>query len=102
MGGVSLGDGLAGLVVLALLVSVYFLPLIIAVLRSHPNALALAALNLLLGWTLFGWAGALVWALLARPSVAPRNVRACPLCAEEVLIAARRCRHCQADLPPES
>ncbi len=44
----------------------YFLPTIEAALRKHGNLPALAALNLLLGWTVVGWVGALVWAL-ARP-----------------------------------
>lgn len=41
----------------------YFIPAIVAGRRSHPNALAILALNVLLGWSFFGWAGALVWAL---------------------------------------
>jgi hypothetical protein len=29
--------------------------------RKHPNAGAIAVLNLLLGWTFIGWVIALVW-----------------------------------------
>jgi ABC-type transport system involved in cytochrome c biogenesis permease component len=41
----------------------YFVPSIIAFVRHHHNQWAIFALNLLLGWTLLGWIGALVWSL---------------------------------------
>jgi len=40
----------------------YFLPALIATKKRQFGALF--ALNFLLGWTLIGWAGALVWALI--------------------------------------
>jgi hypothetical protein len=40
---------------------VYFFPSYLA--RNNRNFVAIAALNLLLGWTLLGWVGALIWAL---------------------------------------
>lgn len=46
---------------------VYLVPAVVAVERRHPQAAAIAALNLLLGWTLLGWVGALVWSLTAIP-----------------------------------
>ncbi len=50
--------------ILTIVLAIYFAPTtIIAVQRRHHNALAIFALNVLLGWTLLGWAGALVWAL---------------------------------------
>lgn len=39
----------------------YFLPTIIAALRSHPSAGAIFAVNLFLGWTFIGWVLALIW-----------------------------------------
>lgn len=51
--------------ILALITAAYFLPLIIATARDHPNAAAIAALNFLLGWTLLGWIAAFVWSLTA-------------------------------------
>ncbi|WP_320675896.1 superinfection immunity protein [Prochlorococcus sp. MIT 1300] len=51
-----------GIVSLILLV-IYFLPSLIAFSRKCPSALAITALNLFLGWTLFGWVASLVWAL---------------------------------------
>ncbi len=40
----------------------YFLPTIVAVIRDHKNMGAIGVLNVFLGWTLVGWAGALAWA----------------------------------------
>ncbi|MCE5241993.1 MAG: superinfection immunity protein [Desulfobacteraceae bacterium] len=48
---------LAGLVTII----VYFIPWFIASYNNHPRKHAIAALNLLLGWTFIGWAGALWW-----------------------------------------
>ena len=41
----------------------YFLPALIAFLRQHKNKLAIFLLNLLLGWTILGWLGSLVWSV---------------------------------------
>jgi len=40
----------------------YFLPSIIALVRSKRDTLAIFLLNLFLGWTGVGWIVALVWA----------------------------------------
>ena len=40
----------------------YFFPSIIAFIRGHLSSVAIAVFNLLLGWTIFGWIAALVWA----------------------------------------
>ena len=66
--------------IILLLVVGYMLPGIVASARRHRNRLAIGMLNLLLGWTLLGWIGALVWACTAdiEPQVAraPRAPRA--------------------------
>ncbi len=41
----------------------YLVPAFVAFFRSHRNWPAIAALNLLLGWTVLGWIGAFVWSL---------------------------------------
>jgi hypothetical protein len=41
--------------------ALYFLPFIIAERRKHKNKLAILITNLLLGWTVLGWIGALIW-----------------------------------------
>lgn len=40
----------------------YFLPTIIAVVRSKRDTTAILLLNFFLGWTMIGWIVALVWA----------------------------------------
>lgn len=45
-----------------LLLAFYFLPAILAGVRSHHNTIAIALLTLFLGWTVIAWIVALVWA----------------------------------------
>lgn len=46
---------IGGLLLLALVVAVYFLPTIIASSRKHHNAGSVFIINLFLGWTFLGW-----------------------------------------------
>jgi Superinfection immunity protein len=57
-------DRLVLIVVLAL---PYLLPTLVALARHHRQRQAIAALNILLGWTFVGWVVALVWALTVSP-----------------------------------
>ena len=41
----------------------YFLPSIIAIVRSKRDIAGIVLLNLFLGWTMIGWVVALVWAV---------------------------------------
>ena len=41
---------------------VYFLPTMAAYNRKHKNLAAIAATNVLLGWTCIGWCVAFIWA----------------------------------------
>lgn len=50
-----------------LVLVVYFIPTIIARQRKHQNFLGILVVNFFLGWTLLGWVGALVWALVKSP-----------------------------------
>lgn len=61
------GSGFAILVVFAL---IYFVPTFVA--HKSRQLGGIFALNLLLGWTLVGWAGALVWAIVTPK---PTNAR---------------------------
>lgn len=45
-------------------IAIYFLPTIIAYKKHHSNRGIILLINLLLGWTLLGWIGSLVWALI--------------------------------------
>lgn len=92
--------------ILALVAAAYMLPTLIALLRGRRNIVAIAALNLLLGWLVIGWVVALIWALSSSETVvvgaaaangAPltaRNSKACPHCAERIQKAAKKCRYC--------
>lgn len=48
-----------------IVIVVYFIPGIVAEVRHHHNKMAIAVLNLFLGWTVLGWVLALVWATTA-------------------------------------
>jgi cytochrome c biogenesis protein CcdA len=48
-----------------LLALVYTLPTIVAFARRHHQRFAILLLNLFIGWTIFGWVAALVWAATA-------------------------------------
>ena len=50
----------------------YFLPTIIAFVRSKRDAGAILVLNFLLGWTAIGWVIALIWSLRQDVPVAIR------------------------------
>ena len=60
----------AGVILVGLvLILIYFIPSMVA--GGKRNYTAIFWLNLLLGWTLLGWIGALIWALTQdRPTVA--------------------------------
>lgn len=81
----------------------YFIPSFVGAARKHPLIGGIVATNILLGWTVIGWIGALIWAFSsssknnnnAQSAPAPSNaVKRCPACAEEILAAARKCKHC--------
>jgi hypothetical protein len=44
----------------------YFLPSVIAGARNHPNTGAIFLVNILVGWTIGGWAWALIWAITTK------------------------------------
>lgn len=57
---------------LGMSIIMYFLPTIIALVRSKRDTVAILVLNFFLGWTLIGWIIALVWALKQDVPVAMR------------------------------
>ena len=48
---------------------IYMIPTIIG--RKKRNYVAIAALNILAGWTIIGWIIALTWALTVEPEAKP-------------------------------
>lgn len=59
-------------VVKFLLAMSYILPALIASFRKHPNHVAIAATNVLLGFTVLGWIVALIWSLTNTSKSSPR------------------------------
>ncbi|HAN96989.1 MAG TPA: superinfection immunity protein [Planctomycetaceae bacterium] len=57
----ALAGGLGLVCVGSISLVIYFIPLMVALLRGHHNTLAIGALNVFLGWTFLGWVIALVW-----------------------------------------
>lgn len=43
----------------------YFIPMLVARFRGHPNMNAIAVVNFFLGWTFLGWVVALAWSFTA-------------------------------------
>ncbi len=56
-------DALGGFLILGVLVGIFFLPTIIALVKQRKQTPVVIILNVLLGWTFFGWVAALVWAV---------------------------------------
>lgn len=50
-------------------VGLYLLPSFVAAGRKCKAGAGIVTLNLLLGWTLLGWVGALIWASVSEPKV---------------------------------
>jgi hypothetical protein len=57
---------MAGLILLVL--GVYWLPSILARIMRHPDLVPIVIVNALLGWTVVGWAWAIVRLVGGRPS----------------------------------
>jgi hypothetical protein len=81
----------------AALLFLYFLPTILA--HNKPSFVAIFLVNFFLGWTIVGWIGALMWALVERspqPHVivqtAPAQGRFCCGCGAPA--ASAWCSNC--------
>jgi len=63
MEALSIGHWLIGWIIFSL----YFVPVALAFVRKAKPFAGIAIVNVLLGWTILGWIGALVWASVAEP-----------------------------------
>jgi hypothetical protein len=57
-------NGPALFISFTLILALYLLPVWVAYACNHRQFLKIAALNVLLGWTVLGWLGALLWACI--------------------------------------
>jgi hypothetical protein len=74
-GGEVVGVTILGIFFWIVLIVCYFGPTIIAALRKHRQLAAIAAVNLLLGWTVIGWIGSFIWSLITpAPSPQPQTI----------------------------
>ena len=57
---------LTGVIGVIVLVSCYFIPTIIALVRDNRGAGGVALVNIFLGWTVIGWFLAFIWSCTGR------------------------------------
>ncbi len=78
-----------------LLVLLWAVPIVAAWNHRHPHRGTILVLDLLLGWTVIGWAVLVAWAFAGVPR---RLVVSCPVCRLPMQLergaAAGRCRTC--------
>lgn len=104
------------ILLLFFLIGLYFWPVLTAAGRRHPKLAGVAALNVLLGWTVIGWIIACVWAYSGgegnlsralresrekkerREAAASGSIR-CRGCDREVAAVGAFCPHCATPLP---
>lgn len=53
-----------GLAIASVSIACYFIPTFVACANNHKQRTSIFVLNFFLGWSVFGWVGALVWALI--------------------------------------
>lgn len=58
----DLAQVITALFVLFFVMVIYFLPFVIANARKHASQWAIFFVNLLFGWTIFGWLICFIWA----------------------------------------
>ena len=95
MDNVTLVRIISGVLVASVFVlPLYVLPTILAWKKTHRMPILL--LNLLLGWTLLGWVGPLVWALVDTPANPSQFGAAafCSNCGKNTPAGAQFCSSC--------
>jgi len=94
MGSNHLPIGIEKDIYIGIIVVLYLLPSFVARMRRHLSGGSVFYLNLLLGWTLIGWAAALIWAFTGKSFA---GQKACVFCKEWIPREAVVCSHCARD-----
>jgi Superinfection immunity protein len=91
----------AAFLFIAFALMLYSLPAITAVKRGVEHMVPIAGLNLVFGWTLAGWVGALVWACYSRPRPKPSDAEEYVVVLDTSTATSRAARsaaaHAQSD-----
>lgn len=96
--------------------ALYMLPTYEAWRNKHPNIVPIALVNFFLGWSLIGWVISIAWAFKINKNeiphtqltqsnesnIAKSQMKSCPFCAEDILSAAIKCKHCNSELSTQS
>ena len=89
-----------GLILIAISILLYFIPAIVG--RKKTNSTAIFWLNFLLGWTVIGWVGSLVWALTKEASaqvIQPtQSSILCATCGKYSTAGTKFCAQCGAQM----
>ncbi len=59
-------DDIVAIIIVLAALWIHFMPTVEAYRTDHPQRRAIAMLNIIGGWTVIGWIGAMVWAHTAR------------------------------------
>lgn len=57
------------ILIAALTIFIYIIPIIVAHKRQHPSRMAITVLDIFLGWSFIGWVVALVWSCTTPPNM---------------------------------
>ena len=66
------------MLIFAIGIAIYFLPTILALYRNCHATSFIAIVNVLLGWTIVGWFGALGWAAVGKVEAFPPTITTPP------------------------
>ena len=59
--------------IVVIAIGIYIIPTIVACKKGHPQKLAIALLNIFLGWTFIGWIGCLIWSVIMPNGIEKKN-----------------------------
>ena len=91
-------EGLLWLVLIVGVPITYFHPTIRAFRTEHPDTMAIAVANTLLGWLVIPWIALVWWVYRPRKFQPLPTSKICAYCFEQVHPRATKCKHCHSRL----